>query len=809
MGIQPNYEKLREILGPIAELQVFCLYKTKTRDGRPDKLDKIPYVRGVGGFELLRGGYKDPALAAKLMTLDEAIREARRGSSAFAGVGLIFSPNCGLVALDVDNCIDPETGKVKLMPEQRSAWELLAPYAAIEKSVSGTGVHFLVLGNSGNIKAPGELEVFGESGFIALTGAGGIGTIREAPPEVLAKVGELVDQRKEAKRDRNAVALTATKPAYSRADADQANDEALGRRTWPAPTVDVIRSALAHIPAAVADGCDRDTWRNVVWAVRDALGNDGKQVALEWSQTAPADFDARSFANVWNSDRGNGIKVATMYHKAMNNGWSPPWHQHVTLPAVTVTDDGQPAVVAETLPVTQTLNDTGNAARLFKAADGGVRYDLGADCWVVFRDRWIPDKHGLMANEAGHVLRGIYDEAREANDSDTAKRVAAWGSRSLDRPRIEAALALLKATPGIPFLPHEADADPMVIQTADGWHVDLRNGQARRVTKGDMMIRTVGTTWAPDARCPLWERSLSEMFEGDMELVSLMQRTFGYYLTGSTREQVFVFLYGTGANGKSLLLSVIRKTMGDYAKQVPAKLYMSEGRNAESAEKATPQLARLIGARLAISSEVEDGSRLDEAKVKELTGGDVVVARGLNAAPVEIPPTAKHIMACNHKPVIRGDDQGIWRRVVLIPFNRQFSESERDKELESKLTAELPGILNWGLAGTREWLARGLAVPERVRQEVSTYRTDSDVMGQWLGESVQPTEGGEIGARRLYTHFADWCRGGGHGVLSEKRFADKMASRGTQKFRTNKGAIYQGIGLKPAGAATSTGRAAP
>ena len=217
----------------------------------------------------------------------------------------------------------------------------------------------------------------------------------------------------------------------------------------------------------------------------------------------------------------------------------------------------------------------------------------------------------------------------------------------------------------------------------------------------------------------------------------------------------------------------------------------------DSGNGPTPQLARMAGARLAISNEVSDGAHLDEAVVKQLTGCDPVVARFLNSQLFEYIPVAKHIMAGNHKPQIRGDDHAIWRRMVLVPFRRKFADTEKDKALPDKLRAEYPGILNWFIQGAVHWYATGLQMPATVEQEVTAYKSDMDLIGQWAEVAIQKSDGDTTPARWLYQRFAEWCRGGGHMPISETRFAARMAARGLTKVHTNKGRVYVGVSLLP------------
>lgn len=288
-----NLDRLRPGLKPIADRNVFCNYTTHPRAGQPGKLDKVPVVWPGGKPARLTGSYGDPALPAKLLPLDKAIKMVT-ASAALHGVGLVFTEGCGCTGIDFDNCIDPSTGQANLTSEQREVLKIIKGYAFMERSVSGAGLHAFILGDCVNAKAAGQIEVFGTSGFIALTGAGGTGVMRPAPREVIEGVLSVVAK---LKGNRHPIAK-----AY---DGAEVNDEVL-RATYPKMTVAQVRDMLTYIPAATGDGCDYEMWRNVIWGVRDGLGDEGYGVALEWSNTSPIDFDQQAFDRVWSSDRAQG-----------------------------------------------------------------------------------------------------------------------------------------------------------------------------------------------------------------------------------------------------------------------------------------------------------------------------------------------------------------------------------------------------------------------------------------------------------------------------------------------------------------------
>ena len=240
----------------------------------------------------------------------------------------------------------------------------------------------------------------------------------------------------------------------------------------------------------------------------------------------------------------------------------------------------------------------------------------------------------------------------------------------------------------------------------------------------------------------------------DPELVSYLQRVLGYAISGYTDEQVLFFLYGTGANGKSTLLNVLRHLLGPaHCFNLPAETIAAR----QQRGGATPELARLPGARVVLTNEIEDGSFLAESLVKQMTGGDAMIARNLYQPPFEFTPQFKLFMAANHMPVVRGTDYGIWRRIHLVPFAVTIRPDERDPNLPSKLISELPGILNWALEGYRQWRKRGLDPPEGVVEAVREYREEMDVLGQWLEVCCEIGETFEIAAADAYSSYRHWA----------------------------------------------------
>ncbi len=391
-----------------------------------------------------------------------------------------------------------------------------------------------------------------------------------------------------------------------------------------------------------------------------------------------------------------------------------------------------------------------------------------------------------------------------------AEKLARWALESESARRINAMLDLARSEPGIPILPEQMDADPWLLNCPNGT-LDLRTGTLREHRREDYITKLCPTPYLPAARCPTWERFLAAVFqdeegEPDGDLVLFVQRLLGRCLTGDVTEQILPIFWGGGANGKSTLVNAVLDTLGtDYAMKANADLLMiSRG------ERHPTELAGLFGMRLVVASETHEGRRLNEALVKDLTGGEPIRARRMREDFWEFRPTHKVILLTNHKPKVAGTDEGIWRRLRLVPFQTTFwdpgdpakaaaelpSDLRQDKRLGVKLAAEREGILGWLVRGCMDWQREGLTLPERVRAATREYRADEDLVVQWIAECcVVGSNHYRTRAWHLYAAFRAWCERGGEDVVGRKTFGLALGEHGFQRF-TNNGTWYRGIALR-------------
>ncbi len=445
-----------------------------------------------------------------------------------------------------------------------------------------------------------------------------------------------------------------------------------------------------------------------------------------------------------------------------------------------------------TAPSTSVLEpgrgDLANVARFVAEHEGRLRYVVQHRRWLRWDGQWWrEDRTGGAERAAKNTARRLLAEAVALPDEKARLAAVKWALTSQNEPRIRAMLSLAATEPEFAVSTDELDAHPFLFAAANGT-VDLATGDLRPADPECLLTRGTDVAYEPRARCPRWESFLREVFAGDDELVAFVQRLAGYALTGDTREHTLAVLHGRGANGKSTFVNTLRHVVGEHGAVAAFDTFV------RSRDDRGPRndLARLAGARLVCASESGEGRRLDEATVKQLTGGDTVAARFLYGEHFEFAPQFKLLLVTNHRPRVDGDDDAIWRRLRLIPFSVSFQGRE-DRDLEATLERELPGILAWAVSGCLEWQREGLGQAGAVQRATRDYRQEEDLLGQFLEEVCTP--GGEVSAREFRAAYERHCEANGERPLSNVALGKRLAQRGVDQRRAKGARFYVGLQL--------------
>jgi putative DNA primase/helicase len=439
------------------------------------------------------------------------------------------------------------------------------------------------------------------------------------------------------------------------------------------------------------------------------------------------------------------------------------------------------------------LNDTERAVRFAKSFARELKYVPAWKKWLLWDGiRWVPDEDGAVFRKAQEMPKLFLQEAAQIADDHRRSKAAGAAIRAGDRSKIEAMISLAECQTGIVASPVLFDSDPLLLGVANGV-VDLRTGTFRESRKKDYITKQAGTAYDPAAMCPTWEKFLSRVLAENAELISFIQRAVGYSLTASIVEQVLFFLYGTGQNGKSTFAECLKHLFGGYMIKATTALYTLD----RHATEPLTEISRLVGKRLVTGSETEEGTRLAESRVKDITGGDTLTGRELYCPAFNFQPTHKLWIYGNHRPDIRGNDHGIWRRIRLIPFEVQIPDKEKDPKLLEKLLQELPGILNWAIKGCLEWQKNGLGTPRVVIEATAEYREEEDEIGECLAQTC--LQGGKVERTVLYGEYLSWAKALGIRMpLRQKAFAKRIRVRvGITESKSNGTRYWHGISVPP------------
>ncbi len=722
------------------------------------------------------------------------------GQGRYDGIGFALSLKMGpedskgvdaplhLIGVDLDHCRDAITGTIE--PWAMAIIDALNTYS--EVSPSGTGVPLFLLGTlPRHGRKKGHYENYETGRYVTVTGQHIPGTplTIEARQDALRRIHN--DQfGEERKAESNGNSRSGSTP-HDLADAD------LLERMFRSKNGGRIRTLWHGDASGYKSGSEADLalvnhlgwWCNYD---RQRVCDLFAQSGLYRSKWNRPDYRERTLSKALDGQSG-GYEPRGGRHKSPFGANGAPPSKNGT----------KPQTDACVTPREFHLTDLGNSRRVVARHGADWRYcHPFKKSYIYDGTRWAEDDTAAAIRLVKETQTSLYGEVAhqivelgKLADEDERKKELPQLTRKLkhllsweDARRISACLQLATSEPGIPILPADMDRDPFMLNVRNGT-IDLRTGELREHRRRDLITKLAPVEYDPNAQCVLWLRFLQRIMDGNQALITYLQRTAGYSLTGDVREQCLFFLHGGGANGKSTYLGVPKHILGGYGYQAVPELLMAKNTEAHPTERAD-----LFGKRFVCTIETDEGKRLAEALMKQLTGGDSVTARKMRQDFFEFEMTGKIFLAANHKPQVRGADYAVWRRIKLIPFTVTIPDHEKDKTLLAKLKAESSGILAWAIQGCLDWQRDGLAEPEEVSGATAAYRAEQDVIHAFIDDCCFVNDAVKVRTSLLYEAYQRWS---GDKLMTAAAFRNYMNGKGFKSERGTGGNwFYHGIGLQ-------------
>lgn len=709
-------------------------------------------------------------------TFDEAREALRLNSKDFDGLSFFFAN--GYAGIDIDHV------ESDIMRYRQGDYEdnIVSEFMNVtrsytEVSQSGTGIHIIFKGEiPGSRRRKNNIEMYDEGRFFALTGKslGSNKVISKADINVLydkyLAEKKVVPIRTSTELEPNNLSeFEIIKQAINSKSGD--NFKALMYGGW-----EKLYSSQSEADLALANYL-------AFWTGRDF----GKMDAIFRQSVL--------YREKWDEKHGKTTYGVATLNKAINdtnNVFTNPEHRtvkHYNLEFMkqSETDKQLPR---------RSWDDTGETDRVIDQFGDVIKYSYINKCWYIFNGSyWEVDQSGkihqlidAMTESIGKETVEIPPDADEKEEAAIKKAFDKFVKHSRSNSAKKAVMDELKHR--VPVAPGEFDIDKTLLNVSNGY-IDLASGELHDHDITKLFSKEANVEYSDKAGCDEWIKFLDQIFDHNQELIDYVQTAVGYSMTGSIKEQIMFILYGNGRNGKSVFLETISNILGTYAKTIQASSIMVK----QNSGGPNSDIARLAGARLVTSSEPNEGLRMDEGLVKQLTGGDKVVARQLYGKEFEFEPEFKLWLATNHKPIIRGTDDGIWRRIRLIPFTVQIPDDQVDKDLKYKLARESIGILNWAVDGALKWQQHGLHTPRVIESASEGYREEMDVLSQFVSEACDTSTEYTINASQLYKLYKSWAEDNVQYQMSNTKFGREMTNR-FKKVHTRAGAIYKGLKVK-------------
>lgn len=441
------------------------------------------------------------------------------------------------------------------------------------------------------------------------------------------------------------------------------------------------------------------------------------------------------------------------------------------------------------------LTELGNAERFHAEHNSYLKFNYSLNKWIFWNGKnWSEDVDGLSSRFAKQTVRNIYAEAAEIEDQYIRKITTRHAILSESNSKIQSMINLAKSFPGIASTSQAFDLFDHLFNMDNGI-LDLEKMEFLNHDKNYQITKRSKVSYDETQQCPQWIQFLNTIFDSSQELITFVQKAVGLSLSGYTDEQFLFFAYGTGANGKSTFFETLRLIFGDYFQKSPTEMLLMKN----SDGGINNDVARLIGTRFVVTAELPSGKRINEQMIKDLTGGDVVTARFLHKEFFEFKPTHKLWIYGNHKPKIIDTDEGIWRRLTLIPFDVKIEEKDQipQRIIIENFKNELSGIFNWIFDGWKKYKSEGFGRPEIVKHATSNYKSESDVLGIFLIENCELDPKHKVLFKKFYEKYITWASDSKEFILKKREFLRNIEERGFGKFYGNQNNLFvRGVNLK-------------
>ncbi len=756
---------LSNIPDELKQLNNWCVWKFEKRNG---KRTKIPFNAETGEF----AKSNDKSTWSSYETAVNA--------EGVDGIGFFFEPP--YLGIDIDD-IDDDLHRFKqgdkldnIVSEFNEAFK-----SYTEVSPSGNGLHIIVKGKiPGSRRRKGNIEMYDSGRFFTMTGKT-IGKYKDVT-EVSEQVFKTIYEKY----------LPDNTVKYPTTNNYQQNIHNLSE-------IDVINEIYKSKQAKLFDDLMKGNYEPYYTSHSEAdmaLANIlAFWCARDYSQMDSIFRQSNLYRDKWDEKRKNSTYGEQTLFKAINeaNNIYTPKQQTEDNPlryALSKLFDNQEET--KDFPI-RSYDDTGNADRFIDRYGNLYKYSYIANKFYIYDGmKWKIDDKGSIRKLIDEMIESIKDEKIIHGDDVTEEEAREFFQKYYKKTRGTQAKKNImnELMHRRPATPDDFDRDDMLINVANGY-IDLTSRELYKHDINKMFSQITNTDYTEKMQPAVWLDFLNDIFAGDKNVIRYIQKALGYSLTGSTREQIMFILFGKGRNGKSIFVEVISEILGDYSNNMQAKSLM-----VKKNDNVNTDIARLSKARFVTSSEPNEGFRFDEGLIKQLTGGDKVTARFLYAEEFEYTPKFKIWVSTNHKPIIRGTDDGIWRRLVLIPFDVQIPEEKVDKDLKYKLLREAPAILNWMAEGAYMWMQEGLEMPDKLKAASKAYRTEMDVIEQFIEDECKRVDDGRVKANELYSVYKNWANENNAYKMSNKDFGQKMKEKFKSK-RMNTGMYYLGLEKNP------------